>query len=106
MSATLSTIVRPAIGKRPGVISRLFAAYCDGIARYFFRRSVIASLGELDDGALRDIGLVRSQIEAAIYGFITLSRPGEGLMMVPAAAMGQRAEGRRRPSTAEASPWS
>jgi uncharacterized protein YjiS (DUF1127 family) len=76
MSATLSTIVRPAVTKRPGAFSRLIGACCDGIAGYFFRRSAIASLRELDDRELRDIGLVRSQIEAAACGFINLSNQG------------------------------
>ena len=76
MSATLSTLVRPAVTKRPGAFSRLIGACCDGIAGYFFRRSAIASLRELDDRELRDIGLVRSQIEAAVCGFINLSNQG------------------------------
>lgn len=73
MSATLSTIVRPAVTKRPGTFARLLSAYFDRIAGYFVRRAAIASLRELDDRALRDIGLARSQIEAAVYGFVTLS---------------------------------
>jgi uncharacterized protein YjiS (DUF1127 family) len=73
MSATLSTIVRPSVRKRPGAFSRLLNACCDGIAGYFFRRDAIATLREFDDRALRDIGLSRSQIEAAVYGFITPS---------------------------------
>ena len=72
MSATLSTIGWPAVTKRPSAFSRLLSAYGDGVARYFVRRAAIASLRELDDHALRDIGLVRSQIEAAVAGFITL----------------------------------
>jgi uncharacterized protein YjiS (DUF1127 family) len=73
MSATLSTIVRPSVRKRPGAFSRLLNACCDGIAGYFFRRDAIATLREFDDRALRDIGLSRSQIEAAVDGFITPS---------------------------------
>jgi len=73
MSAILSTIVWPAVTKRLGAFSRLLSAYCHGIAGYFVRRSAIARLHELDDRALRDIGLARSQIEAAVYGFITPS---------------------------------
>ena len=76
MSATLSTLVRPAVSRRPGAFSGLIGACCDGIAGYFFRRSAIASLRELDDRELRDIGLVRSQIEAAVCGFINLSNQG------------------------------
>jgi uncharacterized protein YjiS (DUF1127 family) len=76
MSATVSTIVRPPITKRPGAFSRLLRACCGGIVGYFVGRTAIASLRELDDRALRDIGLERSQIEAAVYGFITLPHRG------------------------------
>ena len=82
MSATLATIVRPEVTQRPGAFSRLFSAGWERIARYFVRRAAIANLRELDDRALRDIGLARSQIEAAVRGFLT-----------------------RRASTAEAAPW-
>jgi uncharacterized protein YjiS (DUF1127 family) len=41
------------------------------IARYLVRRAAIASLRELDDRALRDIGLARSQIEVAVHGLMT-----------------------------------
>jgi uncharacterized protein YjiS (DUF1127 family) len=75
MFATLSTIVRLAITKRPG-FSRLLSAWCDEIAAHFFRRSAITSLSELDDRALRDIGLERSQIEDTVYGFVTLRNRG------------------------------
>jgi len=36
----------------------------------------MASLRELDDRALRDIGLARSQIEAAVHGFMTAPNRG------------------------------
>jgi uncharacterized protein YjiS (DUF1127 family) len=68
MSATLSTPIRLAVAKRTGAFSRLFSACLDGIARHFVRRAAIACLRELDDRALRDIGLVQSQIEAAVHG--------------------------------------
>ena len=32
------------------------------------RRSAVKTLNELDDHALRDIGITRSQIEDAVYG--------------------------------------
>ena len=73
MSATFSTIIRPAVTKRPGAFSRLFSACLDSIARYFVRRAAIACLRGLDDRALRDIGVARSQIEAAVHGFIAPS---------------------------------
>lgn len=51
------------------LVRRLHAC-CDGVARYFSHRAAIAALMESDDCALRDIGLARSQIEAAVHGFI------------------------------------
>jgi uncharacterized protein YjiS (DUF1127 family) len=71
MSATLTTIVRPAVTKKARAFARLFSAHLDRIAHYFVCRAAIASLGELDDRALRDIGIARSQIEAAVRGFMT-----------------------------------
>jgi uncharacterized protein YjiS (DUF1127 family) len=71
MSTILSTIARPAIARRPGAIARLFNACVGGIVRYFACRAAIKSLHELDDAALRDIGLRRSQIEPAVYGSIS-----------------------------------
>jgi uncharacterized protein YjiS (DUF1127 family) len=78
MLVTLSTIIRLAITTGPRGFSRRLGAWCQGIAAYFFRRSAIISLGALDDRALRDIGLERSQIEAAVYGFVTLRNRGRG----------------------------
>jgi uncharacterized protein YjiS (DUF1127 family) len=107
MSATLATIVRPQVTARPGAFSWLFSAGWDGIARYFVRRAAIASLRKLDDRLLRDIGLERSQIEAAVDGFITRSRPSEQAMMASSAAMGPPAEGcRPRASTQRRPTWS
>ena len=71
MSATLSTMIRPAWTQGPGARLRILNAGWEGIARYFLRRAAAACLRELDDHALRDIGLVRSQIEAAVRGSLT-----------------------------------
>jgi uncharacterized protein YjiS (DUF1127 family) len=78
MSATLATIVRPKGTKRANAFAQIFSACWDGIARHFVRRTAIATLCELDDRALADIGIGRSQIEAAVHGFITL--PDQGRM--------------------------
>jgi uncharacterized protein YjiS (DUF1127 family) len=61
MFAALSTIIR---------------LCCEAIAAYFARRAAIARLRKLDDRALRDIGIARCQIEAAVHGAIP--RPGQG----------------------------
>jgi len=72
MSASISPIARPASAKRPGTFLRICLARWDAVAGYFVRRTAIATLRELDDRALRDIGVARSQIEAAVHGHITL----------------------------------
>jgi uncharacterized protein YjiS (DUF1127 family) len=77
MSATLSTLFQPAVTVRPGrYVRRLFHAWAGDIAHYFVRRAALKRLREFNDRELRDIGLSRGQIEAAVYGFIT--RPDRG----------------------------
>ena len=77
MSATLSTLFQPAVTVRPGrYVRRLFHAWAHDIAHYFVRRAALKRLREFNDRELRDIGLSRSQIEAAVYGFI--ARPDQG----------------------------
>jgi uncharacterized protein YjiS (DUF1127 family) len=77
MSATLSTRFQPAVTVRPGrYVWRLFHVWARDIARYFVRRAAVKRLQEFSDRELRDIGLSRGQIEAAVYGFIT--RPDQG----------------------------
>ena len=72
MSAMLSTLFRPAVTVRPGrYVRRLFHAWARDIAHYFVRRAALKRLAEFSDRELRDIGLARSQIEAAVYGFMT-----------------------------------
>jgi uncharacterized protein YjiS (DUF1127 family) len=70
MSATLSTIVQPAETKSLGIHLILNACW-EQIARYFVYRAAIAAPRELDDRVLDDIGLERSQIEAAVRGRLT-----------------------------------
>ena len=76
MSAALSTLVRPARTKSSSASLWILNACWEGIARYFVHRAAIASLRELDDRALRDIGLARPQIEAAFHGFMTAPNRG------------------------------
>jgi uncharacterized protein YjiS (DUF1127 family) len=71
MSATLATVVRPEITKGGSAFSKAFSACWYAIALYFARRAAIKSLRELDDRALRDIGLLRCQIEPAVPGSMT-----------------------------------
>jgi uncharacterized protein YjiS (DUF1127 family) len=72
MSATLSTLFQPAVTVRPGrYVRRLFHAWAEDIAQHFARRAALKRLRECNDRELRDIGLSRGQIEAAVYGCIT-----------------------------------
>lgn len=72
MSATAITTVRPAAARRPASVFRIFAACSDAVAGYVVRRAAVATLRTLDDRALADIGISRSQIEAAVHGFVPL----------------------------------
>ena len=76
MLAILSIIVRFTGTKAPKRLSRRLSAGWGGIGRCYFRRSAVISLNELDDRALCDIGLERSQIEAAVYGLVTVRNQG------------------------------
>ena len=70
MSAVLATITYPVAEKRSEALLRAPRALYRTVARYFTHRTAIAELHELDESALRDIGLARSQIEAAVHGRI------------------------------------
>jgi uncharacterized protein YjiS (DUF1127 family) len=77
MSAMLSTLFQPAVTVRPGrYVRQLFYAWAHDIAHYFVRRAALKRLREFNDRELRDIGLARGQIEAAVCGFVT--RPDRG----------------------------
>jgi uncharacterized protein YjiS (DUF1127 family) len=77
MSATLSTLFQPAVTVGPGrYVWRLFHAWAGDIAHYFVCRAALKRLAEFSDRELRDIGLTRGEIEAAVYGFVT--RPDQG----------------------------
>ena len=81
-----------------GSLSPSFRAFSTWVARYFDRRAAMASLSQLDDCALRDIGLARSQIEGAVHGFINRA-PSSG-------AIHQRALAPQPAPIVEAVPWS
>jgi uncharacterized protein YjiS (DUF1127 family) len=89
MSATHSTMIHLATnGLR--ALARSLGARLDRLVRYFVYRAAIAHLRELDDWALHDIGLARSQIEPAVHG---LTNPKASSAALYAA-------------TREATPWS
>ena len=49
-------------------LARLLGGWATGFVTYWARREAIKVLSEMDDRALRDIGIARSQIEAAVGG--------------------------------------
>ncbi len=56
---------------RPSSMSGFFSTLAHAVHVLFDRlerRSAVKTLNELDDRALRDIGISRSQIEDAVYG--------------------------------------
>ena len=65
MSATFSTISRPASS-----LSRLFSTSLSWLRRHYVERAAIAHLYGLEEAALSDIGISRSQIEAAVHGVL------------------------------------
>lgn len=73
MSAFLLTITRPVTAKRSEALLRLPGALYRAVTRYINHRAAIADLRESDEHALQDIGIVRSQIEAAVHGLVPRS---------------------------------
>ena len=74
MSAVLPIITVPVSVKRSEALLRLPGALYRAVERYFINRAAIANLQEFDEHALHDIGIDRSQIEAAVHGRV--ARPG------------------------------
>lgn len=74
MTMISSAAGRPAsqiAGQIPSAgLTRLFGGLAQGLVTYWARREAIKVLGEMDDRALRDIGITRSQIEAAVHGVV------------------------------------
>jgi len=68
-SFTSSTAVRPATSGMFGRFVRRIVFVLRGIAAEWNRRAAMKALHQLDDRALRDIGLSRCQIERAVHGF-------------------------------------
>ena len=73
-----STAGQPAPQSVPGGFFRVLGSWVNGIVTYFAHRQAIKTLSELDDRALRDIGIERSRIESAVRGVI---EPDYGRMM-------------------------
>ena len=68
MTTIYSTAGQPARQSVPGGFFRVLGSWVNGIVTYLARRQAIQTLSELDDRALRDIGIERSRIESAVRG--------------------------------------
>lgn len=68
MTTIYSTAGRPAHRNSMSGLFRLLGSLVNGIVTYLARRQAIQTLSELDDRALRDIGIERSRIESAVRG--------------------------------------
>jgi uncharacterized protein YjiS (DUF1127 family) len=68
MTTTYSTAGQPAHQGSLSGFFRLLGSLVNGIVTYLARRQAIQTLSELDDRALRDIGIERSRIESAVRG--------------------------------------
>ena len=68
MTTISSSAGRPAASVRPRGFVRRLTTWGNSLARYWIRREAIKTLRGLDDRQLRDIGLQRCQIEAAVRG--------------------------------------
>lgn len=70
MTTIYSTAAQPAPQSIPGGFFRVLGSWVNGIVTYFAHRHAIQTLSELDDRALRDIGIERSRIESAVRGTV------------------------------------
>ena len=78
MTTISRTAGQPVISSATGGFFRLLGKWVYGVVNHLARRHAIQTLHELDDRALRDIGIERSRIEAAVRG---LHNPDYGRMM-------------------------
>lgn len=62
--------VQTASRSTPAGLAELFGRWVNGVVVYWARREAIKTLRQMDDRALRDIGIARSQIEAAVHGVV------------------------------------
>jgi uncharacterized protein YjiS (DUF1127 family) len=68
MTMISSAAGQPASQSSPAGLARLLGSWATGFVSYLARREAIKVLSKMDDRALRDIGIARSQIEAAVGG--------------------------------------
>ncbi len=70
MTTISQTAGQPASRKSPAGFFDLLGRWANDVVTYFAHREAVKTLSELDDRALRDIGVQRSQIESAVHGTV------------------------------------
>jgi uncharacterized protein YjiS (DUF1127 family) len=70
MTTIYSTAGQPVPQSALGGFFRALGSWVNAIVTYLARRQAIQTLSELDDRALRDIGIERSRIESAVRGVV------------------------------------
>jgi len=68
MTTISQTAGQPLSPTSSGGFLRSLVNAASALLDFLERRTAIKTLNELDDRALRDIGITRSQIEDAVYG--------------------------------------
>ena len=69
MSSTATQTASPVAGSGfVRLLGSMLRTWANNLATYWVRRQAIKTLRQLDDRELRDIGLPRSYIEAAVNG--------------------------------------
>jgi uncharacterized protein YjiS (DUF1127 family) len=68
MSLMSRAATEPQSAESFAAVLRWIAGFGRALLLHWYRRAAIKSLGELDDRALRDIGLLRCHIEDAVRG--------------------------------------
>ena len=68
MSMMSRAATEPQSTRSLATMTRWLARFARALMLHWYRRAAVKSLSELDDRALRDIGLQRCHIEAAVKG--------------------------------------
>jgi len=70
MTTMSQAAARPAVSLASGGFFRRIGNWAQMVVAYLDRRAAIKALRQLDDRELRDIGLVRSHIDHAVWGHV------------------------------------
>ena len=70
MTTMSQAAAQPAVSLGSSGLLRKVGNWAHAIAAYLDRRAALKALRQLDDRELRDIGLVRSHIDQAVWGHV------------------------------------